>query len=86
MPRMSRAGAFAAMQATDAIFVGLRAHPIYRFGIGMNKIYDGMLAGRPLVAAYTAGNDPVRAHGARGRAERPLGRPASHDGAERRRT
>jgi glycosyltransferase involved in cell wall biosynthesis len=59
MPRTSRTGAFAAMQATDAIFVGLRPHPIYRFGIGMNKIYDGMAVGRPIVAAYTAGNDPV---------------------------
>ena len=60
VPRVSRYEAVAAMRASSATFAGLQAHSIYRFGIGLNKIYDGMLSGRPIVAAYTAGNDPIK--------------------------
>jgi len=41
------------------VYAGLRGHSIYRFGIGLNKIYDAMLCGRPIIGSYTAGNDPV---------------------------
>lgn len=57
--RFPRDAALASMAAADAIWVGLRAEPLFRFGIGMNKIFDAMLAARPVVASYTAGNDPI---------------------------
>lgn len=57
--RVDRASALSAMKESDAVYAGLRGHPIYRFGIGLNKIYDAMLCGRPIIASYTAGNDPV---------------------------
>jgi len=59
LDRVPRADAIAAMAAADASFAGLRGHPLYRFGIGLNKIFDGMLAARPIVGSYTAGNDPI---------------------------
>ena len=57
--RVDRASALSAMTESNAVYAGLRGHPIYRFGIGLNKIYDAMLCGRPIIASYTAGNDPV---------------------------
>lgn len=61
--RTTRAGAVAAMAAASVSYAGLRRHAIYRFGISLNKIYDGMLAGRPIIGSYTAGNDPIREAG-----------------------
>lgn len=59
LDRMPRLAAISTLQSCDAVFVGLRAHPLFRFGIGMNKIFDAMLVERPVIASYTAGNDPV---------------------------
>ncbi len=61
--RTTRAGAVAAMAVASASYAGLRRNAIYRFGISLNKIYDGMLAARPIVGSYTAGNDPIREAG-----------------------
>jgi glycosyltransferase involved in cell wall biosynthesis len=57
--RVPRAAALAALSRCDALWIGLAHRPLYRFGIGMNKIFDAMLTGRPVVASYTAGNDPI---------------------------
>jgi len=57
--RVDRASALSAMTEGDVVYAGLRGHSIYRFGIGLNKIYDAMLCGRPIIGSYTAGNDPV---------------------------
>jgi glycosyltransferase involved in cell wall biosynthesis len=59
LDRMPRLDAISTLQACDAVFVGLRAEPLFRFGIGMNKIFDAMLVERPVLAAYSAGNDPI---------------------------
>lgn len=59
LPRMERLEALATLASFDATFVGLRASPLFRFGIGMNKIFDAMLVARPVLACYTAGNDPI---------------------------
>jgi glycosyltransferase involved in cell wall biosynthesis len=63
LDRVPRSIAMDALRQGDAIFAGLAEHSLFRFGIGPNKIFDGMLAGRPIVAAYSAGNDPVREAG-----------------------
>ena len=63
LDRVPRSIAMAALQQGDAIFAGLAEHSLFRFGIGPNKLFDGMLAGRPIVAAYSAGNDPVKEAG-----------------------
>jgi glycosyltransferase involved in cell wall biosynthesis len=58
-PRTQRREALATLASFDATFVGLRASPLFRFGIGMNKIFDAMLVALPVLACYTAGNDPI---------------------------
>jgi glycosyltransferase involved in cell wall biosynthesis len=44
----------------DACYVGYRRSPLYRFGVSPNKLYDYMAAGRPVLFAAEAANQPVQ--------------------------
>lgn len=59
LPRAPRHEAICFLKQCDAIYLGLRDDPLYKFGIGMNKIFDAMLCARPVLASYTACNDPI---------------------------
>jgi glycosyltransferase involved in cell wall biosynthesis len=50
----------AALELFDACYVGYRRSPLYRFGVSPNKLYDYMAAGRPVLFAADAANQPVR--------------------------
>jgi glycosyltransferase involved in cell wall biosynthesis len=43
----------------DVAYIGLQRQPLFRFGIAPNKLMDYMMAGRPVLMAIEAGNDPV---------------------------
>ncbi len=59
LDRTTRGRALPTLSMMDAAYVGISKGPLYRFGIGLNKIFDAMFVAKPIVAAYTAGNDPV---------------------------
>lgn len=44
----------------DALYVGFKKSSLYRFGISPNKIFDYMMAGKPVIQAIEAGNNLVR--------------------------
>src|SRR6185437_4958329 len=44
----------------DALYIGWHKLPIYRFGICPNKLFDYMLAAKPVIHSVTAGNDLVQ--------------------------
>jgi glycosyltransferase involved in cell wall biosynthesis len=50
----------AAIALFDACYVGFRHSPLYRFGVSPNKLYEYMAAGRPVLFAADATNQPVR--------------------------
>jgi len=49
----------ALLQCLDIAYIGLQRQPLFRFGIAPNKLMDYMMAGRPVLMAIDAGNDPV---------------------------
>lgn len=47
------------LAAMDVAYIGLLPESLFRFGISPNKLVDYMMAGKPVVMAIDAGNDPV---------------------------
>lgn len=43
----------------DCVYVGAKDSSLYRFGIAMNKIYDSMMGGKPLIYGVNASNNYV---------------------------
>jgi len=50
----------ASIRCFDACYAGYRRSPLYRFGVSPNKLYEYMAAGRPVLFAADAANQPVR--------------------------
>ncbi|MBF90977.1 MAG: glycosyltransferase WbuB [Flavobacteriales bacterium] len=44
----------------DVLYIGWHHSELYRFGISANKIFDYLLAKKPIVHSVNAGNDPVQ--------------------------
>lgn len=51
----------AVLRCFDVCFAGVRQSPLYRYGIALNKLFDYLAAGRPVILAADAGSyHPVR--------------------------
>ena len=44
----------------DASYIGLQRNGLNRFGIGMNKLFDAMMGGKPILYAVEASNNLIR--------------------------
>jgi glycosyltransferase involved in cell wall biosynthesis len=55
-----KAAVAASIRCFDACYVGYRRSSLYRFGVSPNKLYEYMAAGRPVIFAADAANQPVR--------------------------
>lgn len=61
LPPVEKAAIPALLAEMDALYIGWRKLPIYRFGINPNKLFDYMMAGKPVIHSVEAGNDIVAA-------------------------
>ena len=43
----------------DVLYIGLQRESLFRFGISPNKLFDYMMAGKPVIQAIDAGNNIV---------------------------
>ncbi|HOU95416.1 MAG TPA: glycosyltransferase family 4 protein [Bacteroidales bacterium] len=48
------------LEMIDILYIGLKRQPLFRFGISPNKLFDYMMAGKPIVQAIDAGNNIVK--------------------------
>ena len=47
------------LKCMDALYIGLQRQSLFRFGISPNKLFDYMMASKPVVQAIDAGNNIV---------------------------
>ena len=59
-PGVARSGITGVLRQADGLYISLQRSPLFRFGISPNKLFDYMMAGRPIIQAIDAGNDIVR--------------------------
>lgn len=62
-PQVDKAEIQQALRVVDVGFFVMHDLPIYRFGVSLNKLYDYMAAGIPVIASYNAFNDPIKQAG-----------------------
>ena len=48
------------MGMMDALYIGFKNVPLYRYGVSPNKLYDYLMSGRPIIQSISAGNDIVK--------------------------
>jgi len=63
LPAIAKRAVPAFLAECDALYIGWRKLPIYRFGINPNKLFDYMMAARPVLHSVEAGNDMVAESG-----------------------
>ncbi|MBN2681604.1 MAG: glycosyltransferase family 4 protein [Bacteroidales bacterium] len=47
------------LKSIDILYLGAAPSPLYKYGISMNKLYEYMMSGKPIIQAIEAGNNPV---------------------------
>lgn len=49
-----------ALELLDICYIGLKKQNLFNYGVSPNKLFDYMMAGRPVIYAVEASNDPVK--------------------------
>ncbi len=64
LPKVSKDVARACIEKADICFMPLRESSVFQFGVSPNKLGDYLMAGKPVLYAVKAGNDPIKESGA----------------------
>lgn len=59
LPPISKQTIPTLLNQMDVLYIGLQRESLFRFGISPNKLFDYMMAGKPVVQAIDAGNNIV---------------------------
>ena len=59
-PPVSKKQVPSVLSEADALYIGAAHCSLYRFGVSMNKIYDYMMAGKPILNGVVASNNEVQ--------------------------
>lgn len=59
LPAVPKAQVPTVLEKFDACFIGWKNESLYRFGIGANKIPEYLYSGKPVVHAFSGGDDPI---------------------------
>lgn len=60
LPPVSKFAIPSFLREMDALYIGLQKQSLFRFGISPNKLFDYMMAEKPVIQAIDAGNNIVR--------------------------
>ena len=63
LPAVSKNVVPALLREMDALYIGWQNKPIYRFGVSPNKVFDYMMASKPVIHSVNASNDVVAESG-----------------------
>lgn len=47
------------LEQCDALYIGSQPSPLYEYGVSANKIFDYLLAGRPIINAWETSHSPM---------------------------
>ena len=59
LPAISKQAIPALLERMDALYIGLQKQPLFKYGISPNKLFDYMMAAKPVIQAIDAGNNIV---------------------------
>lgn len=59
LPPVNKLAVPSLLKEMDILYIGLQKQSLFRFGISPNKLFDYMMAGKPVVQAIEAGNNIV---------------------------
>lgn len=59
LPPIPKSSIPALLNEMDALYIGLKKEPLFRYGVCPNKLMDYMMAAKPIIYAIEAGNDMV---------------------------
>jgi len=60
LPPVSKFAVPSFLKEMDVLYIGLQNQSLFRFGISPNKMFDYMMASKPIIQAINAGNNLVR--------------------------
>ena len=62
LPPINKQAIPSLLEGCDASYVGAIKNDMFRFGIGMNKLFDAMMGGKPILYAVKAPNNLIEEH------------------------
>lgn len=62
MPPVSKRSIPELTRLFDCIYMGSQNSPLYRFGICLNKMFDSMMSGKPIICSITVPESPIKAY------------------------